>query len=65
LKRAEKSRGFELASVTKALSYPCAESSGGVPKSSIPLCLEVVNEQDGDEKDLSQGNAIVDGESLL
>jgi DNA-binding transcriptional MerR regulator len=33
LKRAAKSRGFELATITKALSYPSAQSSGGVPGS--------------------------------
>jgi DNA-binding transcriptional MerR regulator len=65
LKRATKSRGSNLASVTKALSYPCALSSGGVPGSGGPFCLEVVKEQGGDEKDLSQGNAITEGECPL
>jgi hypothetical protein len=65
LKRAAKSRGSKLASNTKALSYPCAQSSGGVPRSGGPFCLEVVKEQDGDEKDLSQSNALVEGECPL
>jgi hypothetical protein len=65
LKRAAKSRGSELASITKALSYPCALSSGGVPSLGGLFCLEVVKEQDGDEKDLSQGNAITKGECPL
>lgn len=33
LKRATKSKGSELATVPKALSYPSAHSSGGVPGS--------------------------------
>ena len=53
LKRAAKSRGSKLASITKALSYTCALFSGGVLGSGGPFCLEVVKKQDGDEKDLS------------
>jgi hypothetical protein len=64
LKRAAKSRESDLASVTKALSYPCAHSSGCDPGSGGPLCLEIVREQDGDEKDLRQGNAVVEGDFL-
>jgi DNA-binding transcriptional MerR regulator len=48
LKKAAKSRGSELASVTKALSYPRAQSSGGVSGLGGPFCLEGVKEQDGD-----------------
>jgi hypothetical protein len=65
LKKAAKSKGSKLASVTKALSYSYALSSSGVPGSGGPFSLEVVKEQDGDEKDLSQGNAITEGECLL
>jgi DNA-binding transcriptional MerR regulator len=65
LKRAAKSRGSELASVTKALSYPRAQSSGGVSRSGGPFCLEGVKKQDGDQKDLSQSNSIVEGECPL
>jgi hypothetical protein len=65
LKRAAKSRGSEVASVTKALSYPRAQSSGGASGSGGPFCLEGVKEQDGDQKDLSQSNSIVEGECPL
>jgi hypothetical protein len=65
LKRAAKSRGSELASVTKALSFPFAQSSSGINGSGGPISLDIVNEQDGDEKDLSQGNAIIEGECIL
>jgi DNA-binding transcriptional MerR regulator len=44
LKRAAKSRDSDLASITKALSYPCAQSSSCDPGSGGPLCLEVVRE---------------------
>jgi hypothetical protein len=44
LKRATKTRALELASVTKALSYPRAQSSGGVSGSGGPFCLEGVKE---------------------
>jgi hypothetical protein len=40
LKRAPKTRASELVSVTKALSYPRAQSSGGVSGSSGPFYLE-------------------------
>jgi DNA-binding transcriptional MerR regulator len=62
LKRAAKTRASELASVTKALSYPRAQSSGGVSGSGGPLCLEGVKEQDGDEVDLRQCSNIGEGE---
>jgi hypothetical protein len=62
LKRAAKTRASELASVTKALSYPRAQSSGGVSGSGGPLCLEGVKEQDGDEVDLRQCSYIGEGE---
>jgi DNA-binding transcriptional MerR regulator len=65
LKRAAKSRGSKLASVTKALSFPFAQSSSGINGSGGPISLNIVNEQDGDEKDLSQGNAIIEGEYIL
>jgi hypothetical protein len=39
LKRASKTRASELASVTKALSYPIAQSNGGVSGSGGPFCL--------------------------
>jgi DNA-binding transcriptional MerR regulator len=65
LKRVAKSRGSELASVTKALSFPFAQSSSGINGSGGPISLNIVNEQDGDEKDLSQGNAIIEGEYIL
>jgi hypothetical protein len=65
LKRVAKSRGSELASVTKALTFPFAQSSSGIQGSGGPICLDVVKEQDGDEKDLSQGNAIIEGEYIL
>jgi DNA-binding transcriptional MerR regulator len=65
LKRAAKSRGSELASVTKALSFPFAQSSSGINGSGGPISLDIVNEQDGVEKDLSQGNAIIEGECIL
>jgi DNA-binding transcriptional MerR regulator len=65
LKRVAKSRGSELASTTKALSFPFAQSSSGINGSGGPISLNIVNEQDGDEKDLSQGNAIIEGEYIL
>jgi hypothetical protein len=65
LKRVAKSRGSELASIAKALSYPRAQSSGGVSESGGPVCLEGVKEQDRDQKDLSQSNSIVEGECPL
>jgi hypothetical protein len=37
LKKAAKTRASELASVTKALSYPRAQSSGGVSRSGSAL----------------------------
>jgi hypothetical protein len=65
LKRAAKTRASELASVTKALSYPRAQSSGGVSGSGGPFCLEGVKEQDGDEVDLRQCRSTVEGECPL
>jgi hypothetical protein len=65
LKRAAKTRASELASVTKALSYPRAQSSGGVSGSGGPFCLEGVKEQDGDEVDLRQYRSMVEGECPL
>jgi hypothetical protein len=44
LKKATKTRALELASITKALSYPRAQSSGGVLGSGGPFCLEGVKE---------------------
>jgi hypothetical protein len=59
-------RGREVqASVTKALTFPFVQSSSGIQGSGGPICLDVVKEQDGDEKDLSQGNAIIEGECIL
>jgi DNA-binding transcriptional MerR regulator len=60
LKRAAKTRVSELASVTKALSYPRAQSSGGVSESGGPFCLEGVKQQDGDEVDLRQCSYMVE-----
>jgi DNA-binding transcriptional MerR regulator len=65
LMRAAKSRGSELASVTKALTYPLAQSSNGVHGSGGPVCLEVVKEKDGDENDQTKDNAIIDTECIL
>jgi hypothetical protein len=65
LKRAAKTRALELASVTKALSYPRAQSSGVVSGSGGPFCLEGVKEQDGDEGDLRQCRSMVEGECPL
>ena len=65
LKRAAKSRGSKLTYVIKALSYPRAQSSGGVSGLGGPFYLEGIKEQDGDQKDLSQSNSIVEGEYLL
>jgi hypothetical protein len=65
LKRAAKTRASELASVTKALSYPRAQSSSGVSRSGGPFCLEGVKEQDGDEVDLRQCRSTVEGECYL
>jgi hypothetical protein len=62
LKRSAKTRASELASVTKALSYPRAQSSGGLSGSGGPLCLEGVKEQDGDEEDLRQCSYKGEGE---
>jgi DNA-binding transcriptional MerR regulator len=63
LMRAAKSRGSELASVTKALTYQLAHSSSGVHGSGGHVCLEVVQEKDGDENVLTKDNAINDTES--
>jgi hypothetical protein len=65
LKRAAKTRASELASITKALSYPRAQSSGGISGLGGPFCLEGVKEQDGDEVDLRQYNPKVEGECPL
>jgi hypothetical protein len=65
LKRAAKTRASELASVTKALSYPRAQSSGGVSGSGGPFCLEGVKEQDGEELDLRHRRSMVEGECPL
>jgi hypothetical protein len=65
LKRAAKTRASELASVTKALSYPRAQSSGGASGSDGPLRLEGVQEQDGDEVNLIECNSMVEGECPL
>jgi hypothetical protein len=65
LKRAARSSGFELASVTKALSYPSTQSGDGGGASVGPICLEVVKEQDGEVKDLSQGIVLVEVECPL
>jgi hypothetical protein len=64
LKRAAKSRGSELASVTKALSFPISQSSSGLNESGGPISLDIVFEQDV-EKDLSHGNASTEGERIL
>jgi DNA-binding transcriptional MerR regulator len=64
LKRAAKSRGSELASVTKALSFPFSQSSSGLNESGGPISLDIVFEQDV-EKDLSHGNASTEGERIL
>jgi hypothetical protein len=53
----------ELASVTKALTYQLAHSSSGVHGSGGHVCLEVVQEKDGDENVLTKDNAINDTES--
>jgi hypothetical protein len=45
LKRAAKTRASELASITKALSYPIAQSSGGVSGSGGPFYLERVKDK--------------------
>jgi hypothetical protein len=65
LKRAAKTRASELASITKALSYPRAQSIGGVSGSGGPFCLEGVKEQDGEEVDLRQCRSMVKGECPL
>jgi hypothetical protein len=65
LKRAAKTRASKLASVTKALSYPRAQSSGVVSGLGGPFCLEGVKEQDGDEVDLRQCRSMVEGECPL
>jgi hypothetical protein len=65
LKRAAKTRALEPASVTKALSYSRAQSSGGVSGLGGPFCLEGVKEQDGDEVDLRQCNSMDEGECSL
>jgi hypothetical protein len=65
LKRAAKTRASELASVTKALSYPRAQSSGGASGSDGPLRLEGVREQDGDEMNLIECNSMVEGKCPL
>jgi hypothetical protein len=65
LKTAAKTRASKLASVTKALSYPRAQSSGGVSGSGGPFCLEGVKEQDGEEVDFKQCRSMVEGECPL
>jgi hypothetical protein len=65
LKKAAKTRASELASITKALSYPRAQSSGGVSGSGGPFCLKGVKEQEGDEVDLRQYNSMDEGECPL
>jgi hypothetical protein len=65
LKRAAKTRASKLTSVTKALSYPRAQSSGGVLGSSGPFCLEGVKEQDDEEVDLRQYRSMVEGDCPL
>jgi hypothetical protein len=65
LMRAVKTRASELASVTKALFYPRAQSSGGLSGSGGPFCLEGVKQQDGDEVDLRQCRSTVEGECSL
>jgi hypothetical protein len=65
LKRAAKTTASELASVTKALSYPRAQSSGGLSGLGGPFCLEGVKEQDGEEVDLRQCRSMVEGECPL
>ena len=65
MKRVARSSGFELASITKPLSYPSTQSSGAAGTSGGPICLKVVREQDGEEKDLSQGIVLVEVECLL
>jgi hypothetical protein len=62
LKRSAKTRASKLTSVTKALSYPRAQSSGGISGSGGPLYLEGVKEQDSDEVDLRQCSYIGEGE---
>jgi hypothetical protein len=48
--------GIQFKSVTKALSYPSEHDCSA--RSSFPLCLDSVEELDGDGVELSCGNAI-------
>jgi hypothetical protein len=65
LKRAAQTRASELVSVTKALSYQRALSSGGVSGSGGPFGLDGVQEQDGEELDLRQCRSMAEGECTL
>jgi hypothetical protein len=65
VKKVAKTSASELASVTKALSYPRAQSSGGVSGSGGSFCLQGVKEQEGDEVDLRQCNSMDEGECPL
>jgi hypothetical protein len=63
--RIAKARIFELASVTKALSYPRGLSSGCAAGSGGPHCFDIVEEHDGESMELSHGNVIIDGDCPL
>jgi hypothetical protein len=61
-RRTAKVLGIQIESVTRALSYP-SESGyivlhDNAARSSFPPCVDCVEEHDGDEMELSCGNAI-------
>jgi hypothetical protein len=64
-KLATKARSIELATVTKALSYPSIQSSSFVGGSGGPHYLEIVVEDDGVRKELVEGNSYIEGKSTL
>jgi hypothetical protein len=59
-KRTTKAGISELASVTKALSYPRGLSNSCVAGSGGSHCLDIVEEHDGESMELSHGNVIID-----
>jgi hypothetical protein len=56
-----KAGGSELASVTKALSFPSVLSSSSTAGSSVPHCLERVEEHDGKRMEISLNDSFSDG----
>jgi hypothetical protein len=64
-RRTAKAGGSELASVTKALSYPRALPSGGGAGAGGPHGFDILEEDDGKRLELSHDNVLLHRDCLL